>query len=1047
MQTISTRLIAAFFEVLDASNCATTGLLDGLALEETDIREGVQRVTWDSALTILARGSERLGGLEPMREAGRMLLETDTFQHTGLILSHLADTWQIYRVMRLWLAPSLVFSMPRHYQEREDGTISLAFAPPFSEINGAPYLYLMSGVMEMLPTLIGAPPAQINVEPQDGFFQFHITPAAQTKGSRAGDADAADVRVAYAAIHELIYHQSNSQTAFAALQNTIDWLDTRSERLETFSRLGHTLAEKRDLDTLVQNVLSVLVLDFDFHGGALEVITASKEERRWGMGIREGESTLSYPFGSGSDFRATLELWGEPRYEIGGSEDPVARLMPWLSLALGNAIAFQRLEDERRRSDERLQQLKIARGEVQTRKRDYRMLVEDANDAIAVFAVLDGRLLEANRALSNILGYTLEELRTMTIFDILAPEDLKDQPPVYEAVAEGKTAQRTHLALTRTGAVVALEAVIKLLDEERVQFVARDITQWRRVEERLRESEERYALAVQGANDGLWDWDMRTGHIYYSPRWKQMLGYEDHEVSNAPDEWFDRIHIDDRPAVRKELREHLEGLSKHFFSEYRMRHKSGAWIWVLARGLAVRGPEGEAYRMAGSQSEITQRKAAEAKLIHSAFHDSLTGLPNRAWVTRWLVDALQKPAHENPFALLYFDLDRFKVINDSLGHIVGDEILRTIATRLRQSLDQIAEVARIGGDEFIVLMPLSGRSQEEHRVAERIIEVVNTPIHLKNRDLILGCSIGIALRMGQQYDYPEDMIRDADLAMYAAKSAGGNRFQHFTGDLHTSAFEKMQLEVSLRKAIENDELALAYQPIICGQSGQITAVEALARWPRPGQEPIPPSVFIPLAEETGLIHPLGRWVLQNAAIQVMQWRKLAPDLQVNINLSPRQLQYRHLNKAILAAVNRLQVPPEMIAFEVTENALMHDSEDVIRQLNDLREAGLRIYIDDFGTGYSSLSYLVRLPFDAIKIDRSFITNIEHDDAKRKVVLAMLDLSLSLGSEVVIEGLETTDAQDIILRFSNKVLLQGNGLSPAVSAERIEQLLQEQTSFV
>src|SRR5699024_5356388 len=197
-------------------------------------------------------------------------------------------------------------------------------------------------------------------------------------------------------------------------------------------------------------------------------------------------------------------------------------------------------------------------------------------------------------------------------------------------------------------------------------------------------------------------------------------------------------------------------------SEYRMRHKSGAWIWVLARGLAIRTADGEAYRMAGSQSEITQRKNAEAKLIHSAFHDSLTGLPNRAWVTRWLLSALEDPPKDNRFALLYFDLDRFKVINDSLGHNVGDEILRTIATRLQQSLDQIAHVARIGGDEFVVLMPLAGRPRGEDRVAERIIEVVNTPIHLKNRDLILGCSIGIARRTDHPYEYPEDVIRDAD---------------------------------------------------------------------------------------------------------------------------------------------------------------------------------------------------------------------------------------------------------------------------------------------
>lgn len=1047
MQTISSRILSALFETFDLRGLPVAPLLDGLRLDEETLREGNGRLNWDSALTILHRASEAVGGLEAMREIGRNLTDRSVFSNVRHVLSQLADTWQVFRVMRLWLAPALIYAVPRHYQERDDGTIVLSFSPPFSEVNGAPYLYLMSGVMESLPTVIGAPPAQIHVEAKDTYFEFHITPSAQTKGYRANDLDDPDVRIAYAAIHELIHNQRNIQEAFDVMQNTIDWLDSRSQRLETFSKLGQTLAEKRDLDTLAQNVLSVLVLEFQFSGGALEVITPDHQERRWGMGVREGASTLSYPFGSASEFRATLELWGEPKYEIGGSEDPVVRLIPWLGLAVGNAVAFRRLDDERRRSKDRLEQLEIARGEVQTRKRDYRMLVEDATDAIAVFAIQDGRLIEANRALSNILGYTIEELRNMTIFDILTPENLKEQPLRFEDIADGQTIQRNHLALTRTGGVVALEAAIKLLDDERVQFVARDITQWRRVEARLRESEERYALAVEGANDGLWDWDMRTGHFYFSPRWKQMLGYDDNEVSKSPDEWFDRIHMDDREKVRKELREHLNGETKHFTSEYRMKHKNGSWIWVLARGLAVRTPDGEAYRMAGSQSEITQRKAAEAKLYHSAFHDSLTDLPNRAWVTRWLTEALQEPVQDKRFALLYFDLDRFKVINDSLGHLVGDEILKTIATRLQQALDQIAHVARIGGDEFTVLMPLSGRPREEDRVAERIIEVVNTPIHLQNRDLILGCSIGIARRIDDHYQFPEDMIRDADLAMYAAKNAGGNRFQHFVDDLHTDAFEKMQLEVTLRTAIENNELALEYQPIICGKTGKITAVEALARWPRKDQEPIPPNVFIPLAEETGLIHPLGRWVLQHAIEQVSAWRAYVPDLQVNINLSPRQLQYAHLSQAILAVTERLNVPRGMLAFEVTENAFMQDAQGAIAQLKTLREAGMLIYIDDFGTEYSSLSYLVDLPFDAIKLDRSFITDVEHNEVKRIIVQSMLDLALSLGSRVVVEGLETEEARRLILDFSKDLSVQGNGFAPAMPPEKLEALLQSGQRFL
>lgn len=1046
MQTISTRVLAAFFEGLDQRNIPVPPLLDELDLDEDVLREGIGRIDWDSALTILGRGSDALGGLEEMRQLGHELVDTPTFRHARLLVSHLADTWQVYRVLRLWLAPSLIKSMPRHYQETADGTIILAIAPSFSEIDGEPYLSMMAGLIEALPTVIGAPAAKLTIEIQEGIVHLHIVPSSRAAGRRAEDGDAADVQVAYAAIHELIHQQEDFSTATVTLQNTIDWLDTRSERLETFSRLGQSLAEKRDLDALARSVLSVLVLELEFVGGALHITTEAQEERRWGMGIREGESTLSYPFVSPTEFRASLELWGEPLYQIGATEDPVARLIPWLTIALGNAIAFQRLDDERLRSDERLTLLKAAQTEVQTRERDYQLLVEDATDAIAVLAVGSGHVLEANRALSNILGYTLEELRTMTIYDILSPEDLKRAPPRYEEVADGKTAQRTHLALTRTGAVVALEATIKLLDDDRAQFVARDITQWQRVEERLRESEERYALAVQGANDGLWDWDMRTGNLYYSPRWKEILGYEDHEIGSGPDEWFDRIHSGDLPRVREDLRDHLDGDSKHFFSEYRMHHKSGAWIWVLARGLAVRNADGEAYRMAGSQTEITQQKAVEAQLYHSAYHDSLTNLPNRAWVIKRLLNALSEPASEQKFALLYFDLDRFKIVNDSLGHVVGDEILKTIANRLQQALDLLADVARIGGDEFVVLMPLLGRQSEEDRIARRIIEIVGTPIRLENRDLILGCSIGIARRVDDHYKRPEELIRDADLAMYAAKHAGGNRFQHFTEDLHAVAFEKMQLEVNLRKAIENNELALDYQPIIDGQTGRITGVEALARWPRKGQPSISPGVFIPLAEETGLIHPLGRWVLKTAVTQVMKWRELEPNLKVSINLSPRQLQYSNLSQAIRAMTESLNVPPNMVAFEITENALMNDSQDAIRQLNDLRDAGLLVYIDDFGTGYSSLSYLVQLPFDAIKIDRSFIVNIEGDDAKRKVVLSILNLSLSLGSRVIVEGLETEKAKDIILDFSKDVHLQGNGFSPAIRPEELEALLREKKQF-
>lgn len=1038
MRTISTRLIAGLLDVLDARQIPVAPLFEGLHYSEAYFRTGNERVEWEVATEILGRTAQQLPPNESMRSIGRGIITSESFSRVATLVSYLADSWQLFRVMRLWLAPLLVPAASRRYQETNEGEIIIYATLPLDNAYARLYFEMIQGVLEHAPSLVDAPDAHVELIRNGREILFRIQPPPVDPERQLLLTESETATLASTALRELIDQQIDAQTTWETLRSSILTLNERSQRLEAFGRLSHALAEKLELSELARVILTVMVVDFDFQGGVLELALSNGETLRWGMGQRESHSDITYPFNAPSQFRGKLELWGSPNYIIGGDNDSVASIMPWLLLALTNAIAFQTLEAERQRSDERLLQLEAARDELEVREREYRLLVEDASDAISVFSLSTGRFSEANRATTQTLGYSRDELLTMTLFDILEPADINRTPLQRDELLAGKTVRKTRLALTRTGAVVAVETATKLIDHDRVQLIARDVTQWRLAKEQLRESEERYALAVRGANDGLWDWNLRTGQMYFSPRWKQMLGYDDKEVETSPDEWFGRVHPEDIPLVRIALRDHFDGDAEHFVVEHRIRRKDGQWSWVLARGLAVRDDSGQAYRMAGSQTEITEQKNFEAQLYHSAFHDNLTALPNRAWVMKWLQDNLNSPESNN-FAVLYFDLDRFKVVNDSLGHAVGDRLLTHIATRLEEALADVGHVARIGGDEFVVMIQAIDQEEEAELAAQRIIASVQEPIMMDNRELVLSCSIGITTRKSNRYDTPEELIRDADLAMYAAKAAGRNRFEHYTQSLHTAALEKMHLEVSLRKAIETGALELAYQPIVHGDTRTIVGLEALARWPNNGN-PISPAVFIPLAEESGLIHPLGSWVMRTAAKQIMAWREHAPDLRLSVNLSPRQFAREDIVDEVRTLIHDLQLPAGVLALEITENALIDDSENSITRIQALRDAGALIHIDDFGTGYSSLSYLVRLPFDAFKIDRSFVIGLEHDKTKRKIVRSLLRLALSLDAHVVVEGIETEAAMHTVLQVSPDVLLQGNYFSAATSPKTIEAML-------
>lgn len=525
----------------------------------------------------------------------------------------------------------------------------------------------------------------------------------------------------------------------------------------------------------------------------------------------------------------------------------------------------------------------------------------------------------------------------------------------------------------------------------------------------LQESQERYALAARGANDGLWDWDVAGGRVYYSPRWKAMLGHGDQEVGETIEEWLDRIHPDDRAPAQAALEAHLAGHTSHFENEHRMRHREGDYRWMLSRGVCVRDGAGQALRMAGSQTDVTERRAAEQQLLHDAFHDHLTGLPNRALfldrVGSVIGRAQRNPGHD--FAVLFFDLDRFKVINDGLGHAVGDQVLVAVADRLSRCVRPGDTVARLGGDEFAVLLDgISGRDAATD-FAERINTHLIRPFHIAGNEVFTSASIGIASsRTG--YSRAEDMLRDADTAMYRAKHLGKARHQVFDTAMHARAMRQLLLENDLRRAMERAELSLLYQPIVALPSRQVRGFEALLRWHHPDWGEVPRQEFLPVAEETGLILPLGDWVLEQACRQLSLWRTAAPGargLTISVNLSGRQIAQGDLIDRVTAALAAAALPVSSLRLEITESVLMEHLEPATAALQRLKELGVAVDIDDFGTGYSSLSYLHRFPIDRVKIDRSFVGSMLDDPQSLEIVRAIVGLAQSLGMEAVAEGVE------------------------------------------
>ena len=527
-------------------------------------------------------------------------------------------------------------------------------------------------------------------------------------------------------------------------------------------------------------------------------------------------------------------------------------------------------------------------------------------------------------------------------------------------------------------------------------------------EDALAESEERYILAARGANDGLWDLNLKRGSLYVSPRWEAQAGLDEGQGPKDQAAWMALAHPDDKDTLTERLHAHFEGRTDHFEAEYRLKHhEHGDYRWVLCRGLAVRDAAGVAVRAAGSQTDIHLAKSREGSLLKDALQDPLTGLPNRALVLDRLgrCQARAKRRKGYAFALLFLDTDNFKSVNQSLGHAAGDSLLKEVAARLETALRPGDTVGRLGGDEFAILLDDLTKKDDALLVAERILQDCQRPFQILGREVYATVSIGIAMSQGG-LSSPGDLLRDAETAMVQAKAQGRSRLAVFEAGMHQDAVTRLDLESGLRRALSEGQFRLHYQPIVRLSDGQLLGFEALARWQHPEKGLILPGDFIPAAEENGMILPLGRMVLRQGLQALADWGREARGLKLSINLSPRQLEDPELLGALDEALRDTGVKPQRLTLEVTESVLMSNRQGATRVLEALRLRGLGIAIDDFGTGYSSLSYLHQFPAETLKIDRAFVSRMDGLPENEAVTSAIVALGRNLGLSLVAEGIET-----------------------------------------
>jgi diguanylate cyclase (GGDEF)-like protein/PAS domain S-box-containing protein len=557
----------------------------------------------------------------------------------------------------------------------------------------------------------------------------------------------------------------------------------------------------------------------------------------------------------------------------------------------------------------------------------------------------------------------------------------------------------------------------------------------------LQRSEARFRSAFDNAAIGMALVDLNGRWLQVNPSLCKILGYSEQELKAL--NFQSLTHREDLPSSLQYVSLLLEGKLPSFQLEKRYIHKLGYTVWVLWSASLARDGASKSARLIFQIQDITERQRAKEQLLHEAFHDSLTGLPNRALFLQYLKLALErvKCNQEPPFAIFFLDLDRFKLINDSLGHVVGDQLLKGIADRLGSCLRPGDRVARLSGDEFALLVRNIEDANDATEVAERIRQQLMQPFNLSGHEVFTTVSIGIA-HSASGYEHPEDMLRDADTAMYRAKSLGTSRHEVFDKAMHSNALGLLQLETDLRRAVEREEFLVHYQPIVALENGKLHGFEALVRWEHPEQGMVSPGKFIPLAEETGLIVQIGNLVLREACRQMREWQNLYPasfPLQMSVNLSGKQFLQPDLMGRIKEILRLTRLDPHYLKLEITESVVMDNVEVAIGMLKQIRALGIALSIDDFGTGYSSLSYLHKFPLNTLKVDRSFVSQMKGNNENTEIVRTIITLAKALRMDVIAEGTETRE-QVAQLRALGCKYGQGYYFSKPLSAKAAGQLI-------
>jgi diguanylate cyclase (GGDEF)-like protein/PAS domain S-box-containing protein len=685
-------------------------------------------------------------------------------------------------------------------------------------------------------------------------------------------------------------------------------------------------------------------------------------------------------------------------------------------------------------------------------QRLYRTIFDMAGDAIIACSE-QGVALECNQAAVELFDCTREQLLGTTPLDWspdVQPNGRQSAEMVAEIFTRVKAQGEAHFEWENRrsdGSSLPVDVVIRLAQiEGQLLFIvnSRDIVERKRIENALQKSEHLLKESQSVAGLGSYVFDVPTGRWENSDFFDKLFGI-DQTYERSVDGWAALIHPDDRKVMIAYFTNVVLALGQSFDKEYRIvRHDDKAVRWVHGLGKLEFDDLGHPVKMYGTIQDVTHRKAADEQIKELAFYDPLTRLPNRRLLMERLNQALAATIlNQREGALIFADLDNFKTVNDTHGHDIGDQLLRQVAERLATSFREADTVARIGGDEFVMVLDDLSENPEEaatqaESVGKKVLAALGEPYHISGREFRSTPSIGITL-FADQREGVDELMRQADIAMYQAKAAGRNTVRFFDPDLQASVKARTLMEDDLRHGITNNQFLLHYQPQV--DSGEVVGAEALIRWIHPRRGMVSPSEFIPLAEETGLILPLGKWVLETACKQIADWGKRGETagITVAVNVSARQFRQPDFVEEILEALERGKADPRRLKLELTESMLVDNIEDVVAKMTKLKSLGLSFSLDDFGTGYSSLSYLKRLPLDQLKIDQSFVLDLLADSNNGAIAQTIIALGQTMGLSVIAEGVETEEQRDFLVELGCPAY-QGYLFSRPLPVQEFEKLL-------